>query len=221
MGDLFISGKSNPYRIAVPRVAIAELHHRSIGHGKLRGSAVENTACKHGELTALNGDLSVSSEIHGVKLNSDGIFHDDLRIEILASREYVAAIGTADENTDPTVISAMVEGTSHHRAVSVVPCISVRIVNRESDLIGVESAVHENVISAVIETAVEIFTAVHIGKLVILAEMRNADTRAAIDDMTVRSSHSGSDMISRIRAGKTASRKAIHHAFHSGQYLLG
>ena len=120
------------------------------------------------------------------KLNPLGVFQNNIGKADLTRAENISRSGIYDLNTDPTVIVVgMVEGTADRRSVSVVFCHAVAVVDQKVSCISAEIAVQEHIVSAVVDAPVSIACAMHIGKLMKFAEMRNVNSNAAPCDMTV------------------------------------
>ena len=140
---------------------------------------------KHGQSTALDKDLHLSAGVQGVKQNIIGILQHDLREEQLAAGKAVAGLRAKDLNADAAVAAGMVEGTAHHRAMGIVGRLSPGIVDQKTGSIAVKAAIDEYIVAAVIDAAVQILGALHIGEHMKFTVMADVDTGTTIENMAV------------------------------------
>ena len=103
---------------------------------------------------------------------------------ILASLMLLSAAACSDsgtnEETDAAVSGSVVKGTAHRGAVGVIGRLSLGIVDQKSLLIAVKTAVDKHIVAAVVDTAVQAFAGHDVGEHMVLTEMGNVNTRAAV-----------------------------------------
>ena len=106
----------------------------------------------------------------------------------------------------------MIEGAADSGAMGIIVGLAVRVVDQKACSVGGKAAVYEHIVTAVVDAAVKALPAQHIGKLVVLAEMGDIDTRTAIGQVAIRHSQRTVRTVTCIRAGDTAAGKAIGEA---------
>ena len=86
------------------------------------------------------------------------------------------------------------------------------VVDHKAEPITIKGAIDKLVVAAVIDAAVAILAALHVGEGVILAEMRDVDAGAAVEDMAIADRHRRADIIAGIHTGDAAAVKAADPA---------
>ena len=136
------------------------------------------------------------------KLNSLGIFQNNIGKADLACTENISRRRVYDFNTNSTlVIVGMVEGTSNGDPVGIVFCHTVAVVDQKAQRVSAEITVYKHIVSAVVDTSVPIAGAMHIGELMKFAEMGDVNSHSATHDMAVGCRHGRANAGSRIQAG--------------------
>ena len=76
----------------------------------------------------------------------------------------------------------MIESASYGRAVGIVLCHAVAVVDQKAQRVSAEIAVQEDIVSAVVDTAVEVAVGTNIGKFMKFTEIRDPDPHSAKGD---------------------------------------
>ena len=156
--------------------AVDKFHMFVIFHSDRIRLCPEGTVGKHGQTAALDMDLHLAAGVEGIKDDVLGIFQYDMGEEQLTASKAIAAVCAQDPNSHTAVSVRMVEGTSHRRAMRVVRRLSLGIINEEGFFVAIKAAVHENIVAAVVDTAVTAL-ACHDGiEHMVFAEIGNIDT---------------------------------------------
>ena len=131
-------------------------------------------------------DIHILAEIKVCKLDSGGIFHLNVREEHLAACKHIARCRTQDSDTHALVEIGVIEGAGCAGAVGIVLGLLFAVINEVADGIAVKAAAHKYIVATVVDAAVQIPGAGHIGEVMELAEMADVDTGTAVVDTAVR-----------------------------------
>ena len=155
----------------------------------------------------MDGDLA--AVVHTVKNDAVAVFQNGLGEEHLAAAEHVAVARTQKLDADALVFIGVIEGTAHRGAVGIVVGLTTGIVDKEAGHVGIEAAVDEHVVAAIIDAAVKAGTAEDVGEFVVLAEMGDIDAGAAVPDMAVGHVQCRTGAVTGVLAGDAAAGEAV------------
>ena len=106
----------------------------------------------------------------------------------------------------------VVKGAGCAGAVGIVVGLFLAVIDKITYSVAIKATANEHIVAAVINAAVQISGAGHIGEVVVLAEMADVDAGAAVVDAAIRYAQGTVNIIARIGAGNAATGKILDMA---------